>query len=283
MADPDIIMSLEDTLELDAVIKEWDNPNSIITDSESKFEMSGFHTSTGVLDPKESGTHKIVVNGQELTVKVNEQNTIPDSATNHWDMKNSNNDTAIAKDIIGQYDATATNSPTYNTSGGPNGEGAYSFSGNSFLGIGDGTIEFDTGTVAVLVNRTNNENGIVAHGWNNGRFALSYEFQGSNGYEFRIEDNDGTSHLITSGITTSGSYLWLIGAVDASNKEMEFWVDDVSQGTSNANGVDDASTGGAGIGSRHATVAKDSWEGDIAECIVFDKRLEQSDVDRFVG
>jgi len=75
----DITMSLDDTLELDAVIKEWNDPNNIVEDSNDKFNMSGFYTGTRVLDPQESGTHTIKVNGQELTVKVTDTSTIPDS------------------------------------------------------------------------------------------------------------------------------------------------------------------------------------------------------------
>lgn len=81
----DITMSLDDTLELDAIIEKWSNPDSIITDSDSKFNMSGFYTGTGVLDPKESGTHKIVVNGQELTVKVTDPNTIPNTLVDDFE------------------------------------------------------------------------------------------------------------------------------------------------------------------------------------------------------
>lgn len=38
----DITMSLDDTLELDAVIKEWSDPRGIVVDSDDQFSMSGF-------------------------------------------------------------------------------------------------------------------------------------------------------------------------------------------------------------------------------------------------
>lgn len=66
----DITMSVDDTLELDAVIKEWNDPDNIVEQNNDKFEISGLTTHTKILNPLESGTYDISVNGQKLTVEV---------------------------------------------------------------------------------------------------------------------------------------------------------------------------------------------------------------------
>lgn len=64
----DITMSVDDTLELDAVIKEQNDPDNIVEQNNDKFEISGLTTHTKILNPLESGTYDISVNGQKLTV-----------------------------------------------------------------------------------------------------------------------------------------------------------------------------------------------------------------------
>lgn len=66
----DITVSLNDTLELDALIKEWDDPNNIVEQDNNIFDVSGMTTHTKVLKPTEPGTYNITINGQKLTVKV---------------------------------------------------------------------------------------------------------------------------------------------------------------------------------------------------------------------
>lgn len=71
-------MSLDDTLELDAIVKKWDDPNNIVSVSDKEsLKLSGFQTNTRVINPQEPGNYTITVNGQELTVKVTDQSTIP--------------------------------------------------------------------------------------------------------------------------------------------------------------------------------------------------------------
>lgn len=65
-------MRLDETLELDAIIKEWDaKSDDIITVTSNKgHNLRGLNTYTGVFDPTESGKHSININGQKLTIKV---------------------------------------------------------------------------------------------------------------------------------------------------------------------------------------------------------------------
>lgn len=88
----DIEMSLDDTLELDAIIQEWDaESNGVIgnimyEDSDSTVHNStGIQTNTYIFDPQESGTYTIPVNGQELTVNVKDSSIIPDGVVDNFE------------------------------------------------------------------------------------------------------------------------------------------------------------------------------------------------------
>jgi hypothetical protein len=84
---PDITMNVDDTLELDAIIQKWDakSNNTINVTEGSDYKLSGFQTHTGVFDPQSSGDYTIKVNGQELSIKVNESNAIPDSEIDRFE------------------------------------------------------------------------------------------------------------------------------------------------------------------------------------------------------
>lgn len=78
MSSYDIKMSLDDTLELDTLIKKSSEANEPVTDNNNEFNISGIQTHTSILDPKSSGTYTITVNSQELKIKVTDPNIIPD-------------------------------------------------------------------------------------------------------------------------------------------------------------------------------------------------------------
>lgn len=82
----DIKMSVDDTLELDTIIKKDTgavDPINVEEPSDfsegSDFNLSGIQTKTGIFDPKKSGDYKLSVNGQILNVKVIKPSTIPSS------------------------------------------------------------------------------------------------------------------------------------------------------------------------------------------------------------
>lgn len=84
----DIKMSIEDTVELDAIIKESTQVDSVISidRDNTNYNLNGFQTHTGVFDPKDTGEFNITVNGQQLTVKVIDTNTIPNEGFEHNDL-----------------------------------------------------------------------------------------------------------------------------------------------------------------------------------------------------
>jgi hypothetical protein len=82
----DITMSLDDTLELDTIIEKSrraSNPIGTIKEVDDgtthNDDINGFQTHTAVFDPSKSGTFKIPINGQELTIKVTDPIDIPAS------------------------------------------------------------------------------------------------------------------------------------------------------------------------------------------------------------
>lgn len=81
MESSDIEMTTDDTLELDAIIKEWSTPTSTITVnpqgtlSSDSHSLNGFETKTGVFDPDKAGEYKIKINGQTLKISVKDTST----------------------------------------------------------------------------------------------------------------------------------------------------------------------------------------------------------------
>ena len=91
----DIIMSLDDTLELDTIIKESNIASDPIEDvkyngsSTNEYDSDNIQTHTSIFKPRKSGTYDIFVNGQKLTIEVTDPNTIPDPYI-HLTFENSN-------------------------------------------------------------------------------------------------------------------------------------------------------------------------------------------------
>jgi hypothetical protein len=106
-----------------------------------------------------------------------------------------------------------------------------------------------------------------------GRFTLSYEGQGSNGFDFSIYD-DTNQNIITSGNTTTGSYVHVAGRY--AGGVMQLFVDGVSQGTKSAPqiGID---TEGTHIGSHSG--GKWYWDGDTDDVRIYDRALSQPEIE----
>jgi hypothetical protein len=86
---PDITMSLNDTLEIDAIIQESNKPENIINITDgtegTDFDLDGIQTHTGIFNRKNSGTYNININGQELTVKVTDPSNVPDKIVDDFE------------------------------------------------------------------------------------------------------------------------------------------------------------------------------------------------------
>jgi hypothetical protein len=75
----DITMRLDDTLELDTIIKESDLASDSVSFDSNKFNSTGIQTHTEIFSPQEAGTYSIEVSGQELTVKLTDPSKISDT------------------------------------------------------------------------------------------------------------------------------------------------------------------------------------------------------------
>lgn len=77
----DITMSLDDTLELDTIIRESTDATTSITVKDgtknTDFNLKGIETHTGIFSPINSGVYNLDVNGQELTVEVTDPTNTP--------------------------------------------------------------------------------------------------------------------------------------------------------------------------------------------------------------
>lgn len=83
---PDITMNVDDTLELDTIIENSSRAKEPITITDGKdYNLSGFQTHTGVFDPQSSGDYTIKINGQKLTIKVNESIKIPNTTIDDFE------------------------------------------------------------------------------------------------------------------------------------------------------------------------------------------------------
>lgn len=83
MSDPDITMSVDDTLELDTIIEELSSSTNTVDviDGEegSDFDSNEIRTTTYIFNPSKSGTYTLNVNGQKLTIKVTSSSTLIDN------------------------------------------------------------------------------------------------------------------------------------------------------------------------------------------------------------
>lgn len=79
MTDPDLTISLNDTVELDTIIEKNIKALDPINDVSNGFEKDGILTYTGILNPKDPGEYTIKVNSKEIVIKVTDPDNIPDS------------------------------------------------------------------------------------------------------------------------------------------------------------------------------------------------------------
>ena len=114
----DITMSLDDTLELDTIIKESTEATDPISYDTNKFKSDGIQKHTGILKPQNTGTYTININGQELVVEVT-GSSIPDKKDlKAWydatKLSYSDGDSvSIWEDKNSNYNLTEGTAPTY--------------------------------------------------------------------------------------------------------------------------------------------------------------------------
>ena len=66
----DIVMELDDILEMDVSVRDW-NPNTVsVKNNAGDFNLNGVETKTGIFDPKSTGIYNIEINDTVYTVDV---------------------------------------------------------------------------------------------------------------------------------------------------------------------------------------------------------------------
>lgn len=132
----DIIMSLDDTLELDTIIKESSASDALtVTDGTERtdFNLNGIDTHTDIFSPVKSGTYNLDINGQKLTVKVTDPDTIPESGIERYTFDSADTSGSTVVGIWNGNNGILKNVTT-GVSGVANTYGsreAYSFNGSS--------------------------------------------------------------------------------------------------------------------------------------------------------
>jgi len=199
MADQDIVMSLNDTLELDTIIEKSTRATKPIGYDSNNFTSTGIQTHTGVLKAENTGTHTININGQELTVKVTDPNTVPDSGITRYTFDNADTGGSTSKDLWGRNNGTIFGATT-GISGQIN--EAYSIDGT-----GD--------RVETPINPTND---LPSTGFTIGLWFKPKNWN-DNDYSGIIASQDANNHLINLGQDNKGGINWLTN--DGSNHGVE--------------------------------------------------------------
>lgn len=231
-SDYDIEMSLDDTLELDAIMKEWSPNTDLVEVSGGTYNSKGLQTNTFIFDPQESRTYKIKINGQELSVKVRDSNSIPVNGISRWLGDGSG---GTISDVWSNNDGTI-NGPSWNSETPLNRGSSLEFSESSSDDVNVGnTSDFNFGqsdfTITVWVRSANNYG---TGGFGDVILSKGNAFADSGGITFYIDDSEGLRMGVddakidiseNSGFPT-GSYYFL-----TLRRENDYW--DVKRGSTN--------------------------------------------------
>lgn len=135
-SDHDIEMNVDDTLEIDTIIKNSSDATKnmgITSNNNSNYNINGIQTHTGIFDPEEADVYTINVNGKKLKINVVGGIPQPDSGLARWTFDYKDTTDTQAKDVWNSNDGTIDNVTTgsmgsnqnYNTNE------SYSFDGSS--------------------------------------------------------------------------------------------------------------------------------------------------------
>lgn len=76
----DIEISLNDTLELDTIIQEWNPDTNLVNitpnDTNNNYTHTGIQTKTSIFAPEDPGVYTVDINGQTLKINVTDPNNI---------------------------------------------------------------------------------------------------------------------------------------------------------------------------------------------------------------
>jgi hypothetical protein len=265
-----IQMDINETLELDYVIEQITNDVVEISSEPSADALSLSYISkeTSVLNPTETGTYEIDIDGQVIEIEVTD---IPDSGISHWDFENSNNDDSLLKDQWGTNSGTVSGA-TYLDNGGTQGNGAYSFDGDNDGIALDSNISFsssDAWSLVVLakVDTTRGQHRAVGKSGdddNHIRFTPSNDTLGLEG------DANGVGSVTH---TYSDTYELYSVTHSATSGNVRFYANDSDLGTASP-----AGTGFVLNNIGKGTSSSDIFKGECAGVWMYGRELSNSEV-----
>lgn len=159
-------------------------------------------------------------------------NAIPDPDIARWAAENDNGDTSVLFDSVGSFDGTAVDSPSYDPSGGNDGNGAYSLNG-----AGDGfslpsglfpqDADFSVG-FRVRSSESGGQHLLTL------KADLDSEMRFDSGPSIAWESFDGADFTGPSVPYPTGSYISGVATYNSDTPEMTLYVEDASDSVQQA-------------------------------------------------
>lgn len=259
-------MSKDDTLEIDAIIEKSSRLDSVIGVDRTDYNIDGFQTHTGVFDPQGTGKYNISVNGQVLTVQVNEANSIPDSGVARWkfdqdvtDSWGSNDGTDNTSDGYDANSALGTHAKVF--------DGSNDYVSQPLTSLFDGSSDF---SISFWVN-PKSINNTYYFGWYDGN---TYTIQ-IGGAEVRFGEVGGNEHRIQYPLVKN-TWQHIVWTFESSVPESTIYIDG-SEYDSTTSLVSTATNPVPDIG-RRANTNDRYWDGKLDDGRIYNKPLRLTEV-----
>jgi len=257
-------MGVEDTLEIDTVIKKDTSAKDKVTVTDgTNYSMNGIKTKTAIFNPQETGTYTIDVNGQELIIKVTGISTyVPDSSIAHLKLNGTTNDS------IGNY-SFSNNGAKFTSD---------SIKGTKALDLSGGYISYpspivrqynSSGWSISLMFKTSDPNQYIYQESNFGGNYSRYANFGASKYENRVGGGDYSNFNYTINNYQNSGYNQLVCTWDGDKNEATIYF--------NGNPVKSSSVG-AQINNENEPRIGNSFSGLVDDVIIMNKKLSDSDV-----
>lgn len=267
------------------------NIDSTEEDRDTNITLSPSSSTTGTLTwttPSSSaGTYNASVLSDDDTastsVTVEAGPAIPDSGVSRWDFENTNNDTSIAVDERDNNNGTVSGA-TYLSSGGPDGNGAYSFDGtNDFVSVGSPTnLVQEPFSVSALVSfdSLGSQETVFSHIESDPTEGWELTKSSSDVVQFLVADRNTTNSISGSTAVSSSTYHLFTGTY-GSGGDVTVYLDDSQDGT--GSGPFNAQAAGTDTGDTRigfsTSFSANVMDGDIARVDYYSKELSSTEVD----
>lgn len=275
--DYDIKMGLDETLELDTIIKEWADAKNIINYNTNEFTVTGIQKNIGVINPDQAGTHTIDINGQKLKIKVTDPNNIPSNQVYHYKFENDYTDSLNnfnLNSVTESFDTTSkygTYAFSKNENGTPFAKGE-----NNFWDPFKSTNELTMTCWVQPFQNDQNYSDLITNEKNNWRFGIG---NGANGNQYVFTPDDDIT--VNSSVPTD-SYTFFAIRASGSSGELSIRIGNTTEEISTQLSSE-LSFSGYGvhlIGSGGADGNNNTWDGRVDDMRFFNRYLSDSECDQ---